>query len=62
MTDPSTAHNEFVAMRLNGTNLLGTNQSTGSQNGNGSGRMAEDFLEKYKTLFIAGCCRPLVLP
>jgi hypothetical protein len=52
MTDPSTAHNEFVAMRLNGTNPLGTNQSTGSQNGNSSGCMAEDLLEKYKTLFI----------
>ena len=51
MTDPSTAHNECVAMRLkslNGTNSLGTNQSTGSQNGNGSGHMAEDFFGKIQ--------------
>ena len=65
MTDPTTAHNEFVAMRLNGTNPLGTNQqanqSAGSQNGNGSVGLAKGFVEKYKTLFIAGVAGAVVI-
>ena len=55
-TDPTTAHNEFVAMRLNGTNPLG---SSGSHSG--SVRMAKGLLEKYKTLFIAGVVGAVVL-
>ena len=65
MTDPTTAHKEFVAMRLNGTNPLGTNQqanqSSGSQNGNGSVGMAKGFFEKYKTLFITGVAGAVII-
>lgn len=58
MTDPTTAHNDFVAMRLNGTNPLQTNQTSGSQNGNGSDRMANGFFE---TLFIVGVAGAVIL-
>ena len=60
-TDPTTAHNQFVAMRLNGTNPLGTNQTTGSHSTNGSVGMAKGFVETYKTLFIAGVAGAIVL-
>ena len=58
MTDPTTAHNDFVAMRLNGTNPLQTNQTSGSQNGNGSDRIANGFFE---TLFIVGVAGAVIL-
>ena len=59
--DPTTAHKEFVAMRLNGTNPLGTNQTSGSHRANGSVGMAKGFVETYKTLFIAGVAGAVVL-
>ena len=55
-TDPTTAHAEFVASRLNGTDSTGSQHVSSSSNGSGPGsssRSSQNFFKKYRTPIIA---------
>ena len=65
MTDPATAHADFVAARLNGTDTSGNQHNPGSGSGSGSGNNdvnnTKGFYEKYKIPIIAAAAASAIL-
>lgn len=64
--DPATAHNEFVAARLNGSDTSGSQHKPGSGSGSGNNNNGtvggtKGFFEKYKIPIIAGAAGAVVL-